>query len=132
MNLRQHIRALAQAPETIAAATHGLAALLSLPALLPLATLVAISAPTVLAQPTTSCRREATNRDPLSGAEAWAIETCTTTDRVTGALIKTQTCTTNRRYATTECVDQLLPQAPASAGPANAPQPPARKPVQKP
>ncbi len=126
MNLRHQIRAQAQAHETIAAATHCLATLL------PLAALVVISAPTALAQPTTSCRREATNRDPLSGAEAWAIETCTTTDRVTGAFIKTQTCTTNRRYATTECVDQLLPQAPGSAGSANTPQTPVRQPVQKP
>ena len=101
-------------PESITMATRYLVALM------PLAALVAISAPTAVAQPTTSCRREATNRDPLSGAEAWAIETCTTTDRVTGAFIKVQTCTTNRRYATTECVDQLAPQTPG------------RKPVQKP
>ncbi|WP_254938421.1 hypothetical protein [Cyanobium sp. Morenito 9A2] len=65
-----------------------------------------------LGQPTTSCRREATHRDPFSGAEAWTVETCTTTNRVSGELIQLQTCTTNRRYATTECVDQVLPQKP--------------------
>ncbi|MCP9915207.1 hypothetical protein [Cyanobium sp. ATX 6F1] len=110
MNLRHRTRAQAQAPETLVVLARRLAALLPLAAMVPVAGLLALSAPGALAQPITDCRREATNRDPLSGAEAWAIETCTTTDRVTGAFIKVQTCTTNRRYATTECVDQVLPK----------------------
>lgn len=125
MNLRQHVRG--QAPETrLVVSRCCLAALVSL------VSLVTIRATSAVAQPTTNCRQEASNRDPLSGAEAWSVETCTTTNRVTGELIKVQTCTTNRRYATTECVDQPVPQAPAPAGPASAPQTIQQKSIQNP
>lgn len=61
------------------------------------------------AQNTTNCRRELGNRDPLSGAEAWTVATCTTTNRISGQVVRVQTCTTNHRYGTTECVDQAKP-----------------------
>lgn len=67
------------------------------------------SAMPLRAQETTNCRRQMGNRDPLSGAEAWTVATCTTTNRISGQVIRVQICTTNHRYETTECVDQPKP-----------------------
>lgn len=84
------------------------------------AVLVVGSASPLRAQVTTSCQREQGYRDPLSGVEAWTAEICTTSNRITGQVVRVQSCVTNHRYGTRDCVDQPSPVSVPSPRPKRA------------